>query len=216
MPNGILALQFKPRNADEEAVLASLRRPRYGLSERLPFAVGNDAYFVRSDEVSSVTSRLGQSWRVAFRIDEEVPSGGFIEAGLNLSGRSYSANDIAGLRARRILLGDAPSRDASGLFSGPSLLESMIDWPNHAITGSIIKSVYEAHGGDAEWKEYARLKAVFLLKSTATVELILQLDIGASRDGSVSVVFRGRRAPQYANTQGADIEVRGECRLSGP
>ena len=62
----------------------------------------------------------------------------------------------------------------------------------------VVRSVHKSHGDSPDWKEFARLKSVFLLKMTGTVEHVLELSIGAVRIQSVAIKFRGRRGQRLA------------------
>jgi acetylornithine deacetylase len=59
----------------------------------------------------------------------------------------------------------------------------------------------------------ARLLAIYLLKSTNTVEHVEDLSIGAATTNGVKVNFRGVRAKRYSNADPAVIECEGVCPL---
>ena len=74
--------------------------------------------------------------------------------------------------------------------------------------------MYAAHGKQQEWKEFARLLAIYYLKASGTVEHVIELKLGAVRAGKVAVAFRGRRRQCYSNVEPTVIEVNGQCSLA--
>ena len=76
-----------------------------------------------------------------------------------------------------------------------------------------IRSVYAAHGKQREWKEFARLLAIYYLKASGTVEQVMELKFGTVRAGKVAVAFRGRRRQYYSNREPTVIEIKGQCPL---
>lgn len=94
-------------------------------------------------------------------------------------------------------------------------MEGMIEGSGsrHPVKECIIRAMHKSHGDRPEWKEFARLAAVFFLKATRTVEHVLELKIGPVRHGSVSVSFRSRRPQRYSNVPPETIEIKGTCPL---
>ena len=75
-----------------------------------------------------------------------------------------------------------------------------------------IRSVYAEYGRNPNWKHYARLQAVYLLKASGTVDHILELTLGAVRAGRLPVRFRGRRS-RMGSEKSTVIEINGVCPL---
>jgi hypothetical protein len=215
---GTIELAISPTDSEEEAALSSLRPTQYGGTTDLPFAVNNDAHSVRVEQVETETASGRQVWNVTLKVLEENFGGGFAtEMTYNTGDKTYTPDDIAKLRAGRLLLNDpAPIAGRKRGFSDETLLDGMIEGSGsrHSVKECVVGSVYASHGKNANWKEFARLRAVFLLKATGTIEHVLELKIGATRNGKVSVSFRGRRPQQYSDVQPETIEVKGSCPLS--
>ena len=93
------------------------------------------------------------------------------------------------------------------------LVRRLLGMTGFEIKECVVRSVYREYGHTTAWKEFARLKSIFLMKMTGTVEHILELKIGAVRGGKVSVSFRGKRPQHYSNVPAETIELAGKCPL---
>ena len=132
----------------------------------------------------------------------------------------YSADDIAVLRARRILLDEAINTRAGGL-EGPRAEDSMLDTLIRGLNGprpverSPLPPLRRQLQGTprAQFPAAARLTAVLWLRLTGTVEHILELDIRLKGTSTLSVRFHGRRRREYSNREPVDIRVEGHCAL---
>jgi hypothetical protein len=195
-------------------MLASLRPPQYGGSGTLPFAVNNDAHLVRVRQAETETTTAQQLWTLTVSIQQEHFGEGVLEATVNAGAKTYSPEEIASLRAGRILLNDPPPLTGQG-FGQEHMLEGFIEGSMSRFPARecVVRTVYASHRSHPHWKDFARLRAVFLLKATGTVEHILQLGIGAVRAGHVAITFRGRRQARYSNVGPATIELKGSCPL---
>ena len=211
---GDFILEITPPNGEGEADLESLRPTQYGPRTALPFAVRNDAHLVRI--VKSEKQLIGQSakWTLALKVEDGNFGGSGMEATISENNKTHTPDEIAKLRAGRILLNDPPVPPSGRSSFGFSLVESAITGSGHRqVKDSIIRSVFDTNKKHPNWKEFARLQAVYLLRATGTVEHILDLTIGVVRAGQVAITFRGRRASSYTNQQATIIEVSGKCHL---
>ena len=77
-----------------------------------------------------------------------------------------------------------------------------------------IRTVYSEHRKHPQWKQFARLRAVYFLKASGTVDHILDLSFGAVRSGQLPVKFRGRRQPKSGYPEPTTIELNGSCPLA--
>ena len=212
--DGDFILDVIPSNGEEEADLESLRPSQYGSRWSLPFAVRNDAQLVRV--IKSEKHLVGQTakWTLTLKAENGSFGANGMEATINENGKTHSPDEIAHLRAGRILLNEPPIAATGRSSFGFSLVENAITGSGHQqVKDSIIRSVFDLHKKNPNWKEFARLQAVYLLRATGTVEHILELTIGAVRAGQVAVTFRGRRASPYTYQKATIIEVSGKCRL---
>jgi hypothetical protein len=131
----------------------------------------------------------------------------------NEGGKSYKPEDVARLRAGRLLLNDPPpeTSDQRG-FGRYSMLEGAIAGSGkNQIRECVIQAMYARIGKNTSWREMARLQAIFLLKATGTVDHVLTLTIGPVKTGKVAVTFRGRRKARYDGHEPIQIEVAGSC-----
>jgi hypothetical protein len=131
-----------------------------------------------------------------------------------VSANGVGPDEIARRRVGRILVNDPPPVENRRAFSADSLAEGFVTGTGeYAINECVVRSIFRQHGRSADWKVFARLKSVFLLKITGTVEHVLELAIGAVKGGKVAITFRGRRGQRYSNVPPATIEISGSCPL---
>src|SRR5262249_32768749 len=134
-----------------------------------------------------------------------------------------SVDDIARLRAGRILLNDPPPVDTTQppsedqeLIEG-TMLEALIRGNSTPVsaTDCIIRTLYRDRDqwGD-EFLRIARLGAIFMLKAGGVVEQIHRLLLGPLRGGKVHVDFEGARRKMYTNLDPTIIRVEGDCPLA--
>ena len=207
---GKLEIVVAPRNGDEEAELADLRPTQYGGRSELPFAVNNDAHLVRVDQVTSETRMGTQQWTLSLTITASGSANPMTEMTVN----SVGPDEIARRRTGRILLNDPPPAEDRHGHSNEWMIEGVLGANGKfGVKECIVRSVYKSHGQSPEWREFARLKAVFFLKITGTVEHVLDLTIGTPRSKKVPISFRGRRRQPYSSTPATTIEITGSCPL---
>lgn len=214
--DGTFTLVISPSDGEEAANLANLRPGPYGGGSTLPFAWNNDAGSARVKEVESEVVGGTHAWTVTLT-PQDVGSGGvFNEMSINTGGKNYSADDIARLRAGRILLNDPPPR--SGSERSYDMMGTMLEGYIQGSGGrsqvheSPIRAVYAEHGRSPNWKHFARLQVVHTLKVSGTVDHILELTFGPVRAGRLPVRFRGRR-DKRGTDKSTVIELSGSCPL---
>ncbi|HMP57764.1 MAG TPA: caspase family protein [Gemmatales bacterium] len=207
-----LEVKATTRTGTEAAVLAGLRPGRHGGGSSLPFAFNNEAHVVRVQNVESEAVGEKQVWTLSLTA-EEGSFGNGIESSYVVNGKTYTPDDIARLRAGRILLNDPTPRTgpSRGFGSEDSILSWIEGSGRYPVKECVLRSVYVNHGTNPNWRTFARLKAVFLLRATGVVEHILDLTIGTARAGKVKVDFRGQRAARYSGSPSTTIEVVGAC-----
>jgi len=146
-----------------------------------------------------------------------------MEMALNMSKKHLSVDDIARLRASRILLNNPPPVDADNqpsddqsLVEG-AMLETLIRGTSTpaSVQDCIIRSLYkDRQETGEEFLKIARLGALFMLKAGGVVEHIQRLSLGPIRNGKVHVDFVGARRKKYSNVDPTIITVKGECPLT--
>lgn len=214
--DGTVEVTTTTSGGEDAAFLAALRTPRLGGGSDLPFAANNDSHVVRVRSVESEAAGGRQVWALALSIEDDRLGGGGMDVTYNMGGKTYMPDDIARMRAGRILLNDPPPRAGPGRgYSAEDSLLGIIEGSGrYPARECVLRSVFASHGKDPNWKEFARLKSIFLLKATGTFEHVLELKIGAVRSGKVGVKFRGRRPEQYGRGGGSTVEVTGACVLT--
>lgn len=212
--DGSFSVDVLSSNAERDATIQSLRpSSQYHRGEPIAFAFGNDACDVEVKGVTSESVSSGQTWTLTLK-PVEARNHSYLETTIVENDRQYTPRDIAELRARVLLL-DERQPVARG-FGNFSLLHHAAH--NNAGGDSlpcVIQDVYTEYKNRPQWKEIARLKAIYLLKTTGTVEHVLALTIGKVSGGKVALSFRGKRAQQYSNAEPEIISVSGACKL-GP
>lgn len=195
------------------AVFAALRPGRYGGRSSLPFAAENDAQLVRVESVESESAGRGQVWTLILSV-EEIASNE-LDATYSVNGKTYTPEDIARLRAGLMLLNDpAPRVQSRRGFDANDSIQSWIEGSGrYPVKVCVIREAFGSHGSDSNWRTFARLRAIFLLKAAGIVEHVHELTIGAMRNGSVPVTFRGQRRARYSGTAPEIIELKGLCPL---
>jgi hypothetical protein len=212
--DGAFMVKIAPATAEEEADLDLLRPQRHGGSDKVAFAARNDAHLVRVRGCEKDLSGTQVVWTLILAPEESGFGDNGMEATINEGGHSYTPDELARLRAGRLLVNDPPPKAADQKQWHHSLLDSAITGSGKFQVGEcIIQTMYNRFGKRSSWKELARLQATFLLKATGTVDHVLELAIGPVRAGTVSVTFRGRRRSRYTGQEPTLIEVSGTCSL---
>jgi hypothetical protein len=217
------SVEIHSRSADVDAAMSALRPHHFGKGTPIPFAYANDAWVVTVKDVEMISDGKGQLWTVSLTLQDVEYGGSIMEMALNMGGRNYSSEDIARLRAGRILLNDPPPVGDKALPGGDqallqsALLESHIQGMNTPASAKdcIIRAVYKEYKGQPLlFLQLARLAAIYSLKASGVVEQVRQLTLGPLRKGKVHVVFQGVRRRKYSNVDPEVINLEGDCPLN--
>jgi hypothetical protein len=216
--DGTLTVELPSTDAEQDSAIQSFRPPKYGQSGPMAFAHRNDGLIVRVKELEAVSVGEQHHWTVTLQPEDREYGGGTLEASFGTGSRIYSADEIAKMRAGRILLNDPPPRglDARG-FNDLSFLEGFIQGMQAPvkIDHCIIRTVYAAYiDKPSICPQLARLAAIYVLKAGDVVEQVLQLTLGPLKGEKVHVKFRGRRLRKYVNVEPVVIDLEGDCPLS--
>lgn len=210
--DGKIELAIMPQSGEDEAAISALRPTHFGGARDIPFAANNDANLVRVEEVASETADGRQVWSVTLRATER--QSGFAT---EMSVQGVGPDEIARRRVGRILLNEPPphSSSRSGRYDDAAFIDNFVSGSTTGfeIKECIVRSTYQQYGQTAAWKEYARLKSIYLMKMTGTIEHVLELSLGAVRNNRIKVDFRGRRPARYSNVAPEMIEISGYCSL---
>jgi hypothetical protein len=204
---GQVAVRVQPDSASDEAALRSLADGFGRSGGPVPYAYQNTAFPARVASVNA-ESEAGRTFiEVVLRADTDRRD--VMEMGFN----GISADDLATMRARLILLDEAPGRD--GRTADPMLMAMVQGFSGLEIKEGAFKELWREAGGDPDaFLRMARLWAAFLLVASGTCEQILELSLGPIAGNEMPVRFRGRRRRAYDNVAPTVIDVAGTCRLS--
>ena len=212
-----LHIELEPQTAEDDAALNKLRPDPQGFRrDSIPFAFQNDGGFARVEDVASVSQGDRNVWSFDLTV-EDVKSGHWTEVTYNTGGRTYTPDDIAEMKAGRILINDPPPPKRRSRGFDHDSVESMIGGDSDAKVRTdecLIKKLLAGSGRSPQALIFARLEAVFLLKAASIVESILTLNLCFESDG-VSIEFEGRRPQRYQNEKPEVIRVAGTCSLEG-
>jgi hypothetical protein len=221
--DGTITVEVPSRSAQVDSLMASLRPHHFGRGKPIAFAHGNSAWMVTVKALESVSDGTGQVWSATL-IPEPIEYGGsHMEMALNQGDKHLSADDIARLRAGRILLNDPPPIDATDhrsnehTFVEKTMLEALIRGTGTPATVSdcIIRSLYnDRQQADDEFLKIARLGAIFMLRSGGVVEHIQKLSLGPIRNRKLRVDFVGTRRQKNVNVAPTVITIKGDCSLT--
>jgi hypothetical protein len=204
-----LTLGLLPGSPAESTFLSALAR---GGHREVHAVFDLTAVSARVDDAVRLVQDGRETWTVQLLKTEALRSG------MEMGTSEYSADDIAQLKARRILLNEGlPSQ--TGHRGQDALLEVLvrgIDIPLE-IVESPFPELFARLGTDRTvFLAAARLLGVLWLRMSGVVEDVLSLDVNLTRDGKLAVAFEGRRARAYSNVDPPLVKVVGECPLTGP
>jgi hypothetical protein len=189
---------------EDEGIMDSIREPSrsYVVAYRRNVALCD---LVDNTQIFRDQHRI---WTLEFGIKRTdfIPS-------LEMSFASTSADKLAELRARRLLLNENPARESSDinditreLFLGGQ--QTLI-----RIERSIFPVLHQKFGSNPEkFVQIAWIGAVMSLKLGGCVVEINQLSL-ALRERALDVKFRGRRAARFVNHPAYEIFIEGTCAL---
>jgi hypothetical protein len=200
-----------PSSSRQASGISELERNR----EPIGLAYNDTAMFAHLKSVEKIIERGQEVWHLELETDEYATRGGMYE--YNLSG--YSAEQIAEMRARRILLNETLSESIGA--RPDSLTLQLIEGSvaasynaGFAVSGSPFPALFEEFNGQpTDFLTACRLNAVLLLLLSNTVSTIERLDISMHSQTELSVQFEGMRPPRYSSGEPEVIKVEGICKL---
>jgi hypothetical protein len=157
-------------------------------------------------------TRVGGKERWDVTIAKETDRGEPME----MATTGISADQIAELRARRILLDERPPSETSAWIRADPMLEVLVKGLGgvSAVERSPLPPLYASWTGSrTDFLAAARLTAVLALHASRTVEHVLELSMAWSGESAITVRFHGRRKKVYTNRPAPEIRVEGICRL---
>jgi hypothetical protein len=210
----VITAMLRPDSGADRAYLESLAATRFGLPT-VDFAFELTA--VRARLTSVVRTFANSEDRYTLTLAPDGTAHGSNAVEMVTSG--YTADDIAALRARRILLDERLPATVLRPYGGrdDSTLEMLVRGLNTpmAVERSPLPELSRAIGqnGAARLVAAAKLTAVLWLRLTGTVAHVLDLDMRLKSRNTLVVRFRGERARVYSNKEPEVITVEGTCPL---
>ncbi|HEU4455656.1 MAG TPA: toll/interleukin-1 receptor domain-containing protein [Longimicrobium sp.] len=205
---GRIELTLIPHDGEDAAFLSELTKG-WG-QQRIWVAYSDTAREATVEAADRSHSKAGERWRVVL-----IPGDGNSRDLSEMGTTGKSIDDIAELRARRILLDERPPAELARWGRIDNTVEMLVQGLDSrlAVKASPLPALYQELGSDRLYfLAAARLAAIFALRRTGTVEHVLQLDIGFA-EGGLRVQFRGRRQKYYTNQPAHEITVEGVCPL---
>lgn len=216
---GEIHVQIPSTGAEDDALIDRLKPERFRTSDPIRYAYRNDGLLVRVKNVESESTPQAFAWTVTLE-PEAIHYGGELmsDIGLQQNGRRYGADEIAELRARRLLLNDpVPSVGEGGYSSGGNnMLEIFVEGlnTNYPVKECIFRRLYpELRDNPQRFLELSRLAAIFALKASQVFEHVLELTLGPLVNGKLHVRCRGRRRAIYSNVKATEFNIEGDCPL---
>lgn len=207
-----IMLKIPISEADEDAFFRSLQPSQFGRKEIVPFAHQNMAGLARVIDAKRRSFEGNAGWDLTLEL-EELDSG----FGSEMAYGSTSADEIAVMRARLLLLNEKPPNR----FQNNQLENTFFQTFVYGI-GSRVKASSsalpllwkDAKGDTSKFLPVARLWSIFHLVTTNTCEYVLELTLGPIKEGIMHVRFRGQRKNVYSNAEPVIIEFEGDCDLN--
>jgi hypothetical protein len=215
--DGEIKVQIPSTDADGDAKIRALKSERNWSSQPVAFAHRNDGFVVRVQDVESESVGDRASWTLTLKADPMEYGGGIMhDVGLQENGRNYSGDDIAEMRARRLLLNENPAGISRRQGAGMGLLEAFIQGASskHPVKSCIFEQFSsDLREGPIHGMRKARLAAIYALKASQVFEQITELRLGPIENGKLHVKCRGKRRAQFTNQEATVIEIEGEYAL---
>ncbi len=206
-----ISLELLPSEARSRAFLGDLNGEFY--RPPLAIAYGDTVVEGQVESVTTVHEKDVEVWKLKLKSSKETYNYSLYEITFN----GVAAEEIAELRARRILLNDKPSfpRGRNRLEEG--MIESMIGRAHGLIQRIVcpLPNLYETFGDNKEqFLVAARLICILHLKLTGIVEHVFKLDISFEAEATLRVSFEGQRHARYSNVPPQTIAFDGLCKLA--
>lgn len=208
-----LLIHIAPTSTAQVAALESLRS-RFGPRANVGYAYENEGCIIQIVNVSSSS----QGGRTTYVVEATVIDGGRAGWLMEMNIQGHSPDDIAEMRAGRLLINDPPPpKKRRGGWHEDDFLENFVAGGSDAKvkTGEcVVRSVFRQHREPHEQgMKLARLEAVFRLKATGIVQDVLEFSLGPISGGKLHVAFRGRRPRHASNVEPEIISIEGDCDL---
>lgn len=204
-------VQISSVDSAQEAGLRSLHPEQHYSKKQIHYAYKNEAAKMQVESVLPESIKGKTAFVLTLKPYSQAQGNNMIEFNFN----GYSADKIAELRARFLLLNELP----------PNRQNSNDDYIIHHIKNGydncikvekcVFINLWATLKNDPQlFLNHARLTAVYHLKMSCIVEHILELKLTLLKNNILSVQFRGQRKQSYGNPEPVVIEVKGNCDLN--
>lgn len=207
----VIKLHLTPPTPHQVAFLSGLRDAH---DKSAAVAFGINALEARVENVVQLREGGKEIWTVTLQPGKDDYDSGYLDISFN----GWSVDEIAELRARRILLneqiGGARFSAMDRLNAG--MIEHYVRGDNTYIGDlhSPFPNLYAKLGADkAYFLAAARLFAVLYLRLTGVVKHVLKLDLTMQGEAKLAVKFEGQRKQYYSNVDPQIIKIKGRCLL---
>ena len=204
-----------PSSSADEASLSRLRPDPNGFrrKQELTFAYQNEGSFATVEKVVSRTVDEKNIWELDL-VNLPRNSDLIAGSGITINGNNFPAEDIAEMKATRILFEDPPKRKRSDRTGGS--IESWAfgeDRKGVSTKECVLRNYVETHGISEDSLKKARLECVFTICAGLVADHILDLEFTPTPEGHIAVVFRGQRSAGHTDAPLESIGVEGVCKI---
>lgn len=208
-PDRSILLQIPPKTMEQTAELKALHPGEFNHRRQVTFADSHEAGIMQVTSVTNESTAGKISFSVTLNPSQRSQNNGF---SMETSFNNHSADEIAELRARLILLGQALPKDLERFFPtqfyGPQNQPVILD-------KGIFPSMWtQLQTTQSQFLPKAWLWASYCLRMCQVIEDILELELGPIKNKVMPVRFRGKRKQVYSNQAASIISVVGNCILS--
>ncbi len=208
-----IMVQVLPDSPEQEAALHALRKSQQMRKATIGFAYQNEGGIVRIDKVSSISQSGKNVWSFDLVVEDQQWE---IPVTYNTGGRHFTPDDIAEMRAGRLLINDPPPPRRRSRGFGDDHLESMAFESSGCpvdLHECIVQRIASQNRDDLETALIqARLETIYRLKAGGVVENVLELSMGPLDADKLHVRFRGIR-PKRSSEEPETITIEGNCQL---
>ncbi|MFN6570496.1 hypothetical protein [Dendronalium sp. ChiSLP03b] len=202
-----------PNAPTQEAALRNLQPEQNYYRKQISYAYQNEAAMMQVESVISTSVKGKTTFIITLKPCSQIQGKNFMAMSFN----GYSIDKIAELRARFILLNELPSPTQNE--NGYSMLSYLIKGYDNSskIEQCVFLNLWARLKNDPQlFLTHARLAAIYILKTSYTVEHILELRLTLLKNNILSVQFSGQRKQNYSDQETFIINVKGNCDLNTP
>ncbi|MBD2358881.1 toll/interleukin-1 receptor domain-containing protein [Tolypothrix sp. FACHB-123] len=203
-------IHISPTTPEQEAALRNLQPEQQYYKKQILFAYQNEAATMQVTSVITKSIKGRTTFVITLNPNQQAQGNSMIDMMIN----GYSADKIAELRARFLLLNELPPTNPNS--NDYSMLNSLIKGYDNSeqVEKCVFLDLWMKMKNEPQlFLTHARLAAVYHLKRRRIVEHIFVLKLTLLKNNIISIQFRGQRKLDYSNPEPAVIEIKGNCIL---